>query len=243
MQLSSLSSTVKNQQQQSVQPQAQNNSPVAKPLASAKDAFQKTSTQKAPQFGGGACRKLTDLDARDQHGKTAVAKAAMYNYTQDVRELVDAGADVSITDNDGNFPLLEAAENGSVPIASYLLTGKNANVNQQNDNDDTALLRASFSGHAPLVEFLLREGADKSLANKQGHTALSEALLAKKLIANSNEYTPEEKAKYEKRYTKIINLLQPQQQNHANAAGDQKNDEKQSAPARRGVRFTIFNNK
>lgn len=242
MQLSNVSLAVKSQQQQSVQPQAQNNNnPVATSLTSAKDAFQKTSTQKAPQFGGLCCSKqVVDINAKDEKGQTAVARATLYGDTSEVRKLVKKGADVSIADDDGKFPLMEAAESGHVPIASILLQGTNANINQKDNNNDTALLRAAFLGHAALVEFLLRKHADKSVINKQGHTALSEATLGKRLFAESNHFTSAEKVKYAKRFDKIIKLLQPQQQNSPNT---NQEDEKRSEANNKNAKLSIFLNK
>jgi ankyrin repeat protein len=50
-----------------------------------------------------------------------------------------------------------------------------ADVNQQNDYGNTALILASMWGHTEVVRFLLSKGADASIKNKDGNTALNEA--------------------------------------------------------------------
>ncbi|MCM2316035.1 MAG: ankyrin repeat domain-containing protein [Thermoanaerobaculia bacterium] len=64
-----------------------------------------------------------DLSARDKDGWSALAIAANNNYPQIVMELLRAGADPSLKDNEGRTALERAVETGRVEIAA-LLGGK-----------------------------------------------------------------------------------------------------------------------
>ena len=72
--------------------------------------------------------------------------------------LLKCGASTKITDDSGSPPLHLAAWKGDLEIVKMLVTQgpSYANVNQQNDGDDTALHLASQYGYAPVVEFLLQ---------------------------------------------------------------------------------------
>ena len=50
-----------------------------------------------------------------------------------------------------------------------------ADLNHQSSWGNTALILASMWGHTEVVRFLLSKGADTSLKNKDGNTALKEA--------------------------------------------------------------------
>ncbi len=46
-------------------------------------------------------------------------------------------------------------------------------IDKQDNNGKTPLMLAAYYGHAEIVSYLLANGADKSVANKKGETALS----------------------------------------------------------------------
>jgi ankyrin repeat protein len=51
------------------------------------------------------------------------------------------------------------------------------NIDNQNENGDTALIRASSRGHTEVVKFLIKEGADVNTKDIFGNTALTLASL------------------------------------------------------------------
>jgi len=75
-----------------------------------------------------------------------------------VNLLLRCGASTSIVDNSGSAPLHLAAWKGDVEVVKMLVTQgpSYANVNQQNDSEDTSLHLASQYGYSPVVEFLLQ---------------------------------------------------------------------------------------
>lgn len=56
-----------------------------------------------------------------------------------------------------------------------MLIDSGAKVNQQNYNDATALIYASTFGHKDIVNYLLKNGADATIKDNRGNTALSHA--------------------------------------------------------------------
>ncbi len=72
--------------------------------------------------------------------------------------LLRCGASTSIVDKSGSAPLHLAAWKGDVDIVKMLVTQgpSYANVNQQNDCEDTGLHLASQYGYSTVVEFLLQ---------------------------------------------------------------------------------------
>ena len=53
-----------------------------------------------------------------------------------------------------------------------LLVDKKVDINEQDNNGCTALMRAAYSGYAELVQYLLEHGADKELIDLEGNKAI-----------------------------------------------------------------------
>ena len=87
-----------------------------------------------------------------------VFKAAEKNDSEAVAFLIGENADVEISDEKGDFPLLRAAKFGFNEIVSMLLHA-NASVNQTNPDGASALLAATGRGHRDTVKLLLESGA------------------------------------------------------------------------------------
>jgi hypothetical protein len=67
-----------------------------------------------------------------------------------VEELVKAGADVNLQDDDGNTPLIAACEGGHVSVVTELVKA-GADVNLQDDDGNTPLIAACEGGHVSVV--------------------------------------------------------------------------------------------
>lgn len=100
--------------------------------------------------------------------ESPVADAAMRAQWDEVRELIDRGADVNAAQGDGMTALHWAARNGSLEVARLLL---------EHDADPTATTRngaytplhlASQSGQAELVETLVEAGSDPNRPTTTG---------------------------------------------------------------------------
>ena len=109
-------------------------------------------------------------------------RAAKGHDLESMRVLLDAGADATLTQDDGSTALhvmstifgavadeeAAAAERQSVE----LLLGAGLNVNAAGPAGDTPLHRAAQRGKASLIESLVEGGADLDAVNDAGLTAL-----------------------------------------------------------------------
>ena len=78
------------------------------------------------------------VNMTDSNGDTALIHAARSGVkTEVLKALIDAGADVNITNKSRQSALIEAADNGQIESVRLLLIA-GANVNNKNDEDETA---------------------------------------------------------------------------------------------------------
>ena len=119
----------------------------------------------------------SEVNAKDYNlGATALMGAAEYGHTAVIELLIYKGADVNAIDKRGFRALAQAATNGHPETVRLLVTNK-ADLNAQDDKyGATPLMGAAANGHYPIVEFLLKHGADTTLKSKNGFTALEFAL-------------------------------------------------------------------
>lgn len=91
-----------------------------------------------------------------------------------VRALLQAGADASIVDENGQTILMHAVYGGSVECVKMVLPL--VDVNRQDDDGKTALSYAASDGNVSLVK-LLKKQIDPLLGCAEGKTALHDAVL------------------------------------------------------------------
>ena len=114
-----------------------------------------------------------DVSLKDVAGRTPLRIAAEKGDLDVATFLIEKGADVNITDANGNTPLIFIInKTGNLEITERLLE-KGAAVNTQNRSGETALMYAAWRGHINIVRFLLENRADATLRNRQGDTALT----------------------------------------------------------------------
>ena len=114
-----------------------------------------------------------DVSLKDVVGRTPLRIAAEKGDLDVATFLIEKGADVNITDANGNTPLIFIInKTGNLEITERLLE-KGAAVNTQNRSGETALMYAAWRGHINIVRFLLENRADATLRNRQGDTALT----------------------------------------------------------------------
>ena len=140
--------------------------------------------------------------------------------TKEVKEAISKGANVNVSIEDYGSPLTWASEKGYEKIVELLMSaGANVNAKKGREFKETALAVASRKGYIKIVKLLLDKGADVNIRDKDGDTALSEAIsgggyieIVKLLLdkgANPNlsgNITPIIVAS-EKGYAEIIKLL------------------------------------
>ena len=115
----------------------------------------------------------------DREGRTPLHYAALEDRADDVRELLDAGAEVNAQDRGGYTPLHFAAQQGSISAAT-LLVAAGAQVEIADGFGNTALHKAAFQfqgGDPALIRLLLDAGADPDIRNNTGKSPREVALL------------------------------------------------------------------
>ena len=132
--------------------------------------------------------KGADLEAKDnEHGETALMKAASRGDVAVAAALVESGANVNAVDKNGSNALLYSLDRqnnaygdeiATLPtrraeITRRLLLAKSLNVNAQNSDGETALMRAVTLKNIELIKALLARGADTSRNDVFGDTAFT----------------------------------------------------------------------
>ena len=112
---------------------------------------------------------LSDVNMKDQYGKTPLIWAALEGHAEIAKELIGANADVNMKDQYGETPLMWAAENGHAEIAKELI-GANADVNVTSNGGNTALIWAAKKGHVEIAKDLIGAKADVNVKNNHGNT-------------------------------------------------------------------------
>jgi len=113
---------------------------------------------------------------------TPLQWAAKHGRLNIVRYLVEhGGVDKDKADGDGSTPLYWAASNGHLDVVRYLAGQAKADKDKSDRIGWTPLIIAAFYGHLDVVRYLLDEGADDTLKDVFGKTALA--------LAEKNDYT------------------------------------------------------
>ena len=120
-----------------------------------------------------------DVNAQDKQGRTALMEAVgQYHFGPEspeihraevVRLLLQAGADPNLSDENGNTALIETAWDAD---AALLLIRAGSNLNAQNNKGITPLMNCAGP---EVVRVLLAHGADRSIRDADGQTALESA--------------------------------------------------------------------
>lgn len=110
-----------------------------------------------------------EVDAVDAGGWTALMYAAAGTYGSAVSPLIAAGADPDHRSHFGDTPLMAAALRGRFDEE---LAEAGADVNAQNRNGVSALMLLVVSADPEEIKLALKAGADPSLRDGQGRTAL-----------------------------------------------------------------------
>ena len=90
--------------------------------------------------------------------------------TEQVRELLDAGADIDIQDKFGRTALMLSAAYGRADTVKLLLDA-GADIDIQEEFGRTALVLAAMWGHTGVMELLIQAGADVDIRDSDSRTA------------------------------------------------------------------------
>jgi ankyrin repeat protein len=116
-----------------------------------------------------------DHAAADEAGETALMHAARGGHLAVVQLLIAAGADVNTKSPQGWTALARAAYNGDTERGYVevieVLHASGASLDERIFFGITPLMLAAGGGDAPVVEWLINNGADVLAANEGGRTA------------------------------------------------------------------------
>ena len=114
-----------------------------------------------------------NVNIKDALGRTPLQIAVEKGSGDVAMFLIENGAEVNVTDTNGNTPLIFIIHKiGNLEITQRLLEN-GAAVNAQNRTGETALMYAAWRGHSDIVQLLLENRADVNIKNRQGDTALT----------------------------------------------------------------------
>ncbi|XP_033733625.1 ankyrin-2-like [Pecten maximus] len=132
-----------------------------------------------------------DINLSSVQGYNAVHMAAWNGYTAMLKSLLECeGVEHDKVTCDKNSPLGLACH-GNHAVAVEMLLPRGCNVNNQDKDNDTALLYATYNGMTDTVRLLLQHGADPDLWNSTNVSPLWNAVYGKhreivKLLLGAN---------------------------------------------------------
>ncbi|XP_057613544.1 ankyrin repeat and sterile alpha motif domain-containing protein 1B isoform X3 [Chionomys nivalis] len=120
-----------------------------------------------------------NVNCTDSSGYTALHHAALNGHKDIVLKLLQYEASTNVADNKGYFPIHLAAWRGDVEIVKLLIHHgpSHSRVNEQNNENETALHCAAQYGHSEVVAVLLEELTDPTIRNSKLETPLDLAAL------------------------------------------------------------------
>jgi ankyrin repeat protein len=114
-----------------------------------------------------------------EHKITPLMKACWDGQQEIVSFLIEAGANVNATDDDGETPIFSAIKRDR-PEITELLIEKKANINIKDSRQFSPITIAAAAGSDKIIELLVKAGADLK-SETYGLTPLMFAISAKKL--------------------------------------------------------------
>ncbi|WP_131781773.1 ankyrin repeat domain-containing protein [Legionella gresilensis] len=125
--------------------------------------------------------------ARKTDSINLVYIAAQHGHLEEVKKLIQTGAELNLCDDDNTTPISIAAHNGYTEIVKVLIDAK-VNLDQADDFNTTPVWAAARYGHTKIVELLAQAGAVLNMANtnrqsplwiaaKKGHIEIVQLLI------------------------------------------------------------------
>lgn len=117
------------------------------------------------------------LNCKNVLGLTPLLVACERDNLNLVQVLVSKGADIHTTDKDGRSPLAIASFCGCLEVLDYFLGMEDVSsfINRQDSNGCTPLWLAARTGNVKVVRKLMHAGADATIQNNAGLSAMDVA--------------------------------------------------------------------
>lgn len=115
----------------------------------------------------------TSPNLTDVSGRPAICWAALEGHVAIIEELLKAPRIfVNAKDQQGSTALILAAQRGHAEAVDALIRAKGVDLNLDNNDGMTALMYAAQSGSLHIVQALVKAGADQTVQDRTGRTAL-----------------------------------------------------------------------
>ena len=150
------------------------------------------------RFIEGIADMISDINAQNEDGETALHFAASEGNAMMVGTLIDLGANLDVKNIHGETPLYLAVENRHFEIVRTLVN-LGAYINEENKDGDAPLHRAALEGDIEMARALIEMGAYIDAENERGitplHYAASEgnARMARILVEEGADVNPRDK--------------------------------------------------
>ena len=118
------------------------------------------------------CRTYLEDGVWGPEGDTCLHLACVYGHEAVFTTLLESGANVEVRDENGSTCLHDACASGSLAMVTLLLELAPGLLAHCDSDGETCLHCAARGGHTGVVAALLRAGADRSVVNVFGQTAL-----------------------------------------------------------------------
>jgi ankyrin repeat protein len=129
-----------------------------------------------PERAAAALQRGADVEARDDHERTALLLAATHDHVGVAQVLIANGADPDALDDRHDTPWLVTGVTGSVGMLEALLPA-NPDLTIRNRFGGISVIPASHRGHVEYVRRVVQTDIDINHINDPGWTALLEAVI------------------------------------------------------------------
>jgi hypothetical protein len=123
-----------------------------------------------------ALQRGADIEARDDHERTALLLAATHDHVGVANVLITNGADPNALDDRHDTPWLVTGVTGSVAMLEVLLPSE-PDLTIRNRFGGVSVIPASHRGHVEYVRRVVQTDIDINHVNDPGWTALLEAVI------------------------------------------------------------------
>ncbi|XP_041479669.1 E3 ubiquitin-protein ligase MIB2-like isoform X2 [Lytechinus variegatus] len=108
--------------------------------------------------------------------KSALHKASARGHLKVVKALIEAGADIEITTDDGHTPLHYAVDGDEPAVVKYLIE-KGADIDRGSTRQRRAIHRAAYGNFVDCARILINHGCDVNVQDREKDTPLHEAII------------------------------------------------------------------
>ncbi|XP_067653192.1 ankyrin-3-like [Haliotis asinina] len=117
-------------------------------------------------------QNIVHINSKGDEDMTPVLIAAYHGNNEAFDILVKRGADLSVTDEDGDNILHVACRGGNAKIVNYILMQNIVHINSKGDEDMTPVLIAAYHGNNEAFDVLVKRGADLTVIDEDGDNIL-----------------------------------------------------------------------